>query len=201
MAIDKKKIISDLSKIRIKGDSNGLIEAFGVLVNQMPARFWTGFAEKLSTKVSPEMLESVEYLLFNAAYECGYHTGYGIITSDEWNAVVAPQIEKAPEDVLYGAFAVLAAWGWGDAEIIELVPGEKMLVRAYSYYESDIVKYGSTPKKSAYMLRGISAAFMCLAYGGPYDVTGKTGLGTFLCRQTKGIECGDEYGEFEVYKA
>jgi hypothetical protein len=54
---------------------------------------------------------------------------------------------------------------------------------------------------SAYMLRGICGAFMDLAYGGPYDKTGKTGLNTFTCQQVKGIECGDDYGEFLVTKA
>jgi hypothetical protein len=51
------------------------------------------------------------------------------------------------------------------------------------------------------MLRGISAAFMDLAYGGQYDATGRTGLGTFHSVQTKGIECGDEHGEFVVTRS
>jgi hypothetical protein len=201
MAINRKKIIEDLSKIKIIGDENGLIEGFNVLVQQLPANFWNGFAEKLTTKTEPEMMEATEFLLVNAAHECGYHTGHGIITSDEWNAVVKPMIEKVPEDILHGAFAVVTAWGWAKSEIIELVPEKKMVVRAYDYYESDIVKYGKSPKKSAYMLRGICGAFMDLGYGGKYDPTGKTGLRTFICEQTKGIECGDDYGEFVVTKA
>jgi hypothetical protein len=201
MAINRKKIIEDLSKIKIVGDENGLIEGFNVLLQQLPANFWIGFSEKLTTKVEPDMLEATEFLLVNAAHECGYHTGNGIITSEEWNAVVKPMIEKEPEDILYGAFAVVTAWGWAKSEIVELIPGEKMVVRAYDYYESDIVKYGKSPKKSAYMLRGVCAAFMDLAYGGKYDPTAKTGFRTFQCEQTKGIECGDDYGEFVVTKA
>jgi hypothetical protein len=201
MAIDRKKIISHLSKIKFTGDENGIIEGFNVFVNQLPANFWNGFADRLTRKVEPDMIEATEYLLINAAHECGYHTGYGIITSDEWNAVVKPMVEKEPEDILHGAFAVFTAWGWAKCEIVELVPKKKMVVRAYNYYEADIVKYGKTPKKSAYMLRGICAAFMDLAYGGKYDSTGKTGLRTFACEQTKGIECGDDYGEFVVTKA
>ena len=146
------------------------------------------------------MLESNEYLLYNAAHECGYHTGYGIITSDEWDAVVNPMVEKAPEDILYGAFAVFTAWGWADSEIVELVPGEKMVVRAYDYYEADIAKYGASKKMSAYMIAGVCAAFMELAYAGDYDPKGKP-VGTYECKQIKGIECGDSYGEFVVTKA
>lgn len=170
-------------------------------MNQFPATLWNSFAERLTHRVGAELLSSAEYLLVNAAHECGYHTGYGIITSEEWKAVVGPMIEKTPEDVLHGAFAVFTAWGWAKAEIVEIVPGKKMVVRAYDYYEADSTLFGLTQKPSAYMIRGVCSAFMDLAYGGPYDPTGKTGLNTFDCAQTKGIECGDDYGEFVVTQA
>ncbi len=200
MSIDRKKIISAMSRIAVMGNDDGMIPGFNVFVNMMPAKFWNSFAERLTRKVSPDLLEAAEYLLVNAGHECGYHTGYGIITSNEWKAIVEPMIEKVPEDVLHGAFAVFTAWGWAKSEIVELVPGERMVVRAYDYYESDVVSYGASSKPSAYMIRGVAAAFMDLAYGGPYDATGKTGLRTFQCVQSKGIECGDEYGEFIVTK-
>lgn len=198
MAIDRAKIISAMSRIEVSGNQDGLIPAFNVFVNMMPAKFWNSFAERLTRRVSPEMLEAAEFLLVNAGHECGYHTGYGIITSNEWKAIVEPMIEKAPEDILHGAFAVFTAWGWAKSEIIELVPARQMIVRAYDYYESDVVSYGGATRPKAFMIRGVAAAFMDLAYGGPYDPTGKTGLRTFKCVQTKGIECGDKCGEFVV---
>ncbi|MDK9700432.1 MAG: hypothetical protein OEM52_09840 [bacterium] len=201
MAIDRKKVIDLLSKIEPMPNAEGMIPAFGVLINQLPGSFWTGFSERLTRQVSEEFKPVAEFLLINAAHECGYHTGYGIITSEEWRAAVEPMIENIPEDVLHGAFAVLSALGWANSEIVDLKPNEYLMVRAYNYYEADIVTYGRTSKPSAYMLRGICAAFMDLAYGGSYDVTGKTGLRTFTCVQTKGIECGDDYGEFVVTRA
>jgi hypothetical protein len=201
MAIDRKQIIEAMSKIELVGNEEGLIPACNVLVNQLPSNLWNGFAEKLTMHVEDDLLEAAETLLVNAAHECGYHTGYGIITSEEWKAIVAPMVEKVPEDILHGAFAVFTAWGWAKSEIVELVPGEKMVVRAYNYYESDVANYGASRKKSAYMIRGVCAAFMDLAYGGPYDPAGKTGINTFQCVQTKGRECGDEYGEFIVTRA
>jgi hypothetical protein len=110
-------------------------------------------------------------------------------------------VEDAPADILHGAFAVFAAWGWAQAEIVELKPAESMVVRAYGYYEADAVSAGAMARPCAYMLRGISAAFMDLAYGGPYDASGATGMRTFTARQTKGLECGDMYGEFLVSRA
>jgi hypothetical protein len=198
MNIDRKKVVSAMSRIEVQGNDDGLIPGFNVFVNMMPASFWNSFAERLTRSVPADMLEAAEYLLVNAAHECGYHTGYGIITSNEWKAVVEPMVKQVPEDILHGAFAVFTAWGWAKSEVVELVPGERMVVRAYDYYESDVVEYGASAKKSAYMIRGVAAAFMDLAYGGQYDTTGKTGLRTFKCAQTKGIECGDEYGEFVV---
>lgn len=201
MAIDRKRIIENMSKIEIVGNEEGLIPGFNVFVTQLPSNFWNRFAERLTRQVGTELLESAEWLLVNAAHECGYHTGYGIITSEEWKAVVAPMVENVPEDILHGAFAVFTAWGWAKSEIVELVPKEKMVVRAYDYYESDVVAYGSSKKPSAYMIRGVCGAFMDLAYGGEYNPTGQTGLRTFKCIQTKGIECGDEYGEFVVTRS
>lgn len=194
MAIKRDKIISDLSKLQVKGNSEGMIPAFGVLVQQLPADFWNSFSAKLIDNAGDDLHDVAEGLLENAASECGYHTGYGIITSEEFNSVVGPMIEKKPEDILHGAYGVFTAWGWANSEIIELVPGEKMVVRAYDYYEAD------TPgnrKNCAYMIRGVSRAFMDLAYSEPYP----NGHGKFKCVQTKGIENSDSYGEFVVTKA
>lgn len=198
MAIDRKKIIQEMSKVSVIGNEEGLIPAFNVYVQQLPADFWNGFARRIVNYVPEDLVEAAEAMLFNAARECGYHTGYGIITSDEWKEIVAPMVEKAPEDVLHGAYAVFTAWGWAKSEVIEIIPKEKMVVRAYDYYESDIMKYGNASRPCAYMIQGVSAAFMDIAYGDkPYP----DGMGTFKCEQTKGIEIGDDYGEFVVTRA
>lgn len=197
MAINRKQIIDQMSKVAVQGNDNGLIPAFNVLVTQLPANMWNNFADLITHSVSNDLLEPAQFLLMNAANECGYHTGYGIITSEEWNAIVAPMVENAPEDVLHGAYAVFTAWGWAKAEVVELIPNEKMVVRAYDYYESDVVKHGKSRMMAAYMIQGVSAAFMDLAFGKPYP----DGFNTFKCKQVKGIEAGDEYGEFVVTRA
>ena len=197
MAINREEAIYHLSKIKVAGNEEGLIPAFGVLVNQLPTDFWNSFAWKILEKAGEDLYEQASWLLENAAHECGYHTGYGIINSDEFQSVIAPMIEDMPEDVLHGAYAVFTAWGWGKAEIVELVPGEKMVVRAEEYYEADIRHTHDIKHHFAYMMRGVAAGFMDLAYGEAYP----NGLGTFQCEQTKGIEVGDAYGEFVVSRA
>lgn len=196
MAIDRKKVIDDMSKIEVLGAANGLIEGFNVFVTQLPTAFWNSFAERLTARSQADMLPEIEYMLTNAAQECGYHTGYGIITSEEWKAIVQPMV-TCVEDVLAGAFAVFTAWGWAQTEITELIPGKRMVVRAYNYYEADGARVGKSYKMNAYMIRGVSAAFMALAYSGDYVIDGSK-VRDFECVQTKGIECGDDYGEFVV---
>ncbi|RLF58853.1 MAG: hypothetical protein DRN27_04295 [Thermoplasmata archaeon] len=192
--IDREKVISEFSKRDVRGNDEGLIPEYNVLLNQLPTEFWNQFNERISTKVNPEFKKEAERLLYNSAREYGYHTGWGIITSDEFKSVVGPMIKDEPEDILHGAYALFTAWGWAKTEIVELDPGKKMIVRAYDYYESDVVKYGKSPKMSTYMIAGISAAFMDLAYGGEYP----KGFNKYDCKQTKGIECGDDFAEFVV---
>ncbi len=194
MAIQRDQIIRQLSGLTFTGNDDGLIPIFGVYANQLPVSLWNSFAQRLIGKVPSTLIEPAEYLLINAAHVCGYHTCNGIICSKEWKEIVSPMIEKMPEDMLYGMYAVLTAFGWGKSEIIELIPGERMVVRVYDYYEADAVQYGIASAPCAYMLRGINAAAMDLVYGNPYP----NGMNTFECIQTKGIECKDEYGEFIV---
>jgi len=194
MAIDRPKIIEQMSKIRVIGNSEGLIPAFNVLVQQLPTDFWNGFARRLVNSVPEDLVEAAEELLVNAAHECGYHTGYGILTSHEWQAVVGATTEA--EDFLPDLLAVVTAWGWAKLEIVELIPRERLVVQAYDYYESDAIYYGKVERPCAYMIRGVCAAFMDLAY-----TSYPHGLRTFQCRQFKGIEIGDDYGEFVVTKS
>ena len=196
MAIDRNTIIEQMASMKVTGNEEGLIPALGVYVQQLPTDFWNEFASLMVNSIDPDLVEAVETMLERAAHECGYYTGHGIITSDEWNNIVGPMIENPPEDVLHGAFAVFTAWGWADSEIVELKPGEKMVVRAYDYYEADGAKKAGIKRPFAHMIRGVSAAFMDLAYGEPFP----NGLDTFACEQTKAVENGDEYGEFVVTK-
>ncbi|MCB9654814.1 MAG: hypothetical protein H6729_11860 [Deltaproteobacteria bacterium] len=204
MTIDREKAIEQLSQIRVRGNAEGLIPAFGVLVNQFPTEFWNSFSLKILKEAGEALHDDAAGLLENAAGECGYHTGWGIINSDEFKSIVGPMVDpNTPfEDTLRGAYAVFTAWGWAKAEIVEIEPGEKMVVRAYDYYEADVSKSNAqspeAKKPFAFMIKGVSRAFMDIAYGDqPYP----NGHGKFKCEQTKGIELGDPYGEFVVTKA
>jgi hypothetical protein len=192
MTVMRDQVVQQLASVEVSADEDGLMPGFNVLLNQLPTAFWNTVAERMMAVVPPERKQEMEAALVKSAYECGYHTGYGIVTSPEFEAVVNPMITDGAKDVLRGAYAVFTAWGWAKSGIVQIKEGERMTVRAVDYYEADSDGEGLR----AYMIRGVSAAFFELAYASPYP----DGMGTFVCDQTKGMEVGDPYGEFVVTK-
>jgi hypothetical protein len=192
MTVMRDTVVENLAGLTVQGDEDGLIPSFNVFVNQLPVMFWQLFSERMIAAAPAEKRPEIEAALIRCAYECGYHTGYGIITSDEFKSVVDPMVTDGAKDVLRGAYAVFTAWGWAKSGIVQIKEGEKMVIRATDYYEAD----GPQGDKRAFMIRGVSAAFFELAYADPYP----DGMDTFTCEQTKGIECGDPHGEFVVTK-
>ena len=190
MTVMRDQVVRALAKIEVRGDDDGLIPAFGVLVNQLPTTFWNLFAERIVAATPKERKSEVENSLVQCAYECGYHTGWGIINSPEFQSVVVPMVTEGAKDILRGAYAVFTAWGWAKSGIAQIKEGEKMTVRAVDYYEQESGGNGYR----AYMIRGVSTAFFELAYSSPYP----NGMGKYSCEQTAGIETGDSYGEFVV---
>lgn len=196
MAVDRSIIIDKMSNNQVASNENGLKLGFDVLITRTSTSLWTDFAAKMVRSVEPELRKAVEDLLINAAHECSYHTGHGLMHSNDWLSIIGPMIENS-EDVLHAAFAVAAGFGWFKGEIVELIPDTKMVLRVSNTYEADVIEYGISPRTVSYRILGISAGFMDLAYGKPYP----EGLHTFTCKQTKGIEFGDEYSEFVIERA
>lgn len=190
MTVMRDQVVKQLVTVEAKSNGDGLIPAFNVLVNQLPTAFWNTVAERMMAIVPPSRRQEMEAALVNCAYECGYHTGYGIIQSPEFQSVVMPMVTEGAKDVLRGAFAVFTAWGWAKSGIVQLRDGERMVIRAVDYYEQESGGDG----KRAFMIRGVSTAFMELAFSKPYP----DGMGAYTCEQTRGVETGDDYGEFVI---
>ena len=190
MTVQRDVVVKQLADLEVQGNEEGLIPGFNVLVNLLPVAFWNTFTERIIEAAPAERLKEVEDALVDCALVCGYNTGYGIITSEEFKSVVDPMVTEGAKDILRGAYAVFTAWGWAKSGIVQIKEGERMVVRAQDYYESD-----SKPGYlTAFMIRGVSSAFFDLAYGNPYP----DGIYTFKCEQTKGIELGDPFAEFVV---
>ncbi|APG25119.1 MAG: hypothetical protein PHC98_08615 [Syntrophotalea acetylenica] len=189
MTVMRNDVVKALAKVNVQSNEQGLIPEYEVLVNLLPVALLNSLTERLLA-AAPERKEEVEAGLVRAAYECGYHTGCGIITSEIFSEVVMPMVTEGEKDILRGAFAAFTAWGWAKSGIVQLKEGQRMIVRAFDYYEADSPGAGLR----AYMLRGLNQAFFELAYADPYP----DGMNTFVCKQTKGLEAGDSFGEFIV---
>lgn len=197
MAIDGHKIVQAVmegSRIR---DAKGIIPIFGVYLCLFFVQYYNRLSFEFEKKMGKARREESARLLIEAAQECGYATFQGIRNSWEWEEIVQPMIEKK-EDQIMGFTAVAVAFGWGDLEVKELVPEEKLVIRVHDSYEATgyLQGYGLADSGKCYMLRGVSAAFMDLLYGGQYP----EGCFTFLAEESSCRAKGDPYCEFVARK-
>ncbi|MBI2264216.1 MAG: hypothetical protein HYU64_03450 [Armatimonadetes bacterium] len=197
MAINEPAIIDAVSSMKIEGNEEGIIPAFNVLLTLMYTDFYTRMCfefEREVTKVLPEEIQDVgKILLIDAAVQCGYHTFNGIMNSVEWKALIEPMIEKV-DDKIHGLTAVTNALGWGNWQVADLVPGQKLVLRARNSYESEnyLRDYGRATEGKCYMLTGVATSFMDLVYGKAFP----DGMNTFESKEVKCRAKGDPYCEF-----
>jgi hypothetical protein len=193
VAIDVSKIIHAVmegSKIR---ESKGIIPIFGVYLSLFSVNYYNRLSFDFEIKMGKPREAEAKALLIEAAQECGYATFQGIRDSWEWQQVVAPMVENKV-DQIFGFVAVAVAFGWGDLAVEELVAGEKLVIRASDSYEARgyLERYGHAKSEKCYMLRGVTAAFMDLVYGGDYPDS----CFTFAAQEPRCRVKGDSYCEF-----
>ena len=198
MAIDGTKIthaVMEGSRIR---ESKGIIPLFGVYLSLFSTQYYNQLSFDFEKRMGPRCQKESKSLLISAAHECGYATFEGIRNSPEWEQVVAPMIESK-EDEIRGFAAVAVAFGWGDLEIVEIIPDEKLRIRVNDSYEARgyLEKYGRAKSEKCYMLRGVAAAFMDLSYAGDYP----DGYSTFVAEEPMCRAKGDPYCEFIATKS
>jgi hypothetical protein len=198
VAIDGSKIIHAVmegSKIR---ESKGIIPLFGVYLSLFSVHYYNRLSFNFEKKMNKRPENQAATLLIKAAQECGYATFQGIRNSWEWEQVVAPMIETK-EDQILGFIAVAVAFGWGDLEAKELIPGESLVIEASDSYEARgyLREYGLAKSGKCYMLRGVAGAFMDLIYGGDYP----EGLYAFSADEFHCRAKGDQFCEFIARKS
>ena len=197
MAIDGTKIIHAVMEGSQIRESKGIIPLFGVYLSLFSVGYYNklsfGFEQKLGKRREAE----AEALLTRAAQECGYATFQGIRNSWEWEEIVDPMIDKK-DDQITGFAAVAVAFGWGDIEVKEILPEEKLRIRVNDSYEASgyLERYGAAASGKCYMLRGVTAAFMDLIYGAQYP----DGCFDFVAEEPLCRAKGDPFCEFVAGK-
>jgi predicted hydrocarbon binding protein len=196
MAIDGTKIIHAVMEGSQIRESKGIIPLFGVYLSLFSVQYYNTLSFDFEQKLGQG--HRAKTLLIAAAQECGYATFQGIRNSWEWEEIVTPMIEKK-EDQISGFAAVAVAFGWGDLEVKEILPEKKLRIRVSDSYEASgyLERYGAATSGKCYMLRGVTAAFMDLIYGGDYP----DGCFDFTAEEPLCRAKGDPYCEFVARKS
>jgi len=198
MAIDGNKIIHAVmegSRIR---EAKGIIPLFGVYLSILSVQYYNKLSFDFERRMGDTNAVEAQTLLTRAAQECGYATFQGIRNSWEWDEIIKPMIEFEKDEV-EGFISVAVAFGWGDLEVRELVPNEKLVIRASESYEASgyLNDYGTAGSSKCYMLRGVAGAFMDLLYGDAYP----DGCFTFMADERSCRAKGNSYCEFIVRRS
>ena len=193
MAIDGRKILHAVMEGSLIRDAKGIIPLFGVYLSLFSVQYYNKLSFDFEKRMGKRKEKEAEALLIEAAQECGYATFQGIRNSWEWEEIVRPMIESR-EDQVFGFAAVTFAFGWGDMEVKELIPDEKLLIQVSDSYEATgyLQLHGHANSGKCYMLRGVAAAFMGLLYGEDYP----DGCFDFSAEEPLCRAKGDSYCEF-----
>jgi len=196
------------------GGDDGLIPAFGVYLvrNQSDYvnRLQFEFIRHLTQVAGDYGVTLGGELLMEAGHACGFFTYGGIMTSPEWEGAVKPFL-KTKEDWIKGLAALVNTMGWGYHTAIELSE-EKAVFRNYNDFEdlSYIRMYGKNDFPIHWANSGGFTGLMQLVYNTDL-INGQT-IETeegfremrrskvgYKTKMTKGISCGDNFLEVEVY--
>lgn len=193
MAIDTQKIISIYSSGELPRDQKGIIGIFGIYAAYNYNEFFYKVVSRAIMQVSEKEAEKIESQLYQAVLDCAYYTFHGARTSMTWKQEVSPMI-KTPEDEVEALIAFTNVFGIGYLEIVELVPGEKLITRVSNAYDPAryLEEYGPQTKGRCYTFRACTASYMDLVYGPRFP----KGIGTFKCEEIKCRSIGHPYCEF-----
>ncbi len=196
------------------GNDEGLIPAFGVYLvrNQSDYvnRLQFEFIRSLTEVAGDYGVTLGGELLMEAGHACGFFTYGGIMTSPEWEGAVKPLL-KTKEDWIKALASLVNTMGWGYHTAVELSE-DKAVFRNYNDFEdlSYIRMYGKNDFPIHWANSGGFTGLMQLIYN--TDIVNGQKVETeegfremrrskvgYKTKMTKGISCGDDFLEVEVY--
>jgi hypothetical protein len=196
------------------GNEEGFIPAFGVYLvrNQSDYvnRLQFEFAKAMSEVAGDYGVTLAGELLMESGHACGFFTYGGIMTSAEWEGAVKPYL-KTKEDWIKGLAALVNTMGWGYHTAVELNE-QRALFRNYNDFEdlSYMRMYGKSAYPISWANSGGFTGLMQLIYN--TDIVNGQRVETeegfremrrakvgYKTRMKKGISCGDDFLEVEVY--
>lgn len=199
---------------KMVGNEEGLIPAFGVYLARNQSdyinRLQFEFALAITEVAGDYGITLAGELLMEAGHACGFFTYGGIMTSPEWESAVKPYL-KTKEDWIKALAALVNTMGWGYHTAIELSE-QRAVFRNYNDFEdlSYMRMYGTNDYPIHWANSGGFTGLMQLVYN--TDLVNGQRIETeegfremrrakvgYKTRMTKGISCGDDFLEVEVY--
>lgn len=236
--IDENRILEEMSSLTIQGNpESGLIDAFGVQLtlhyadyyNLLSFRFEKALKQALQASPFLARTLAAEYpilaeyrdfghlrgdflartLLTEAGHVCGFRTMGGIMLSALWKEQILPMIQDR-SDWIHGIIAVINSLGWGIWRVMELLPDQRLVLRAWRPYESlgYLRIFGISETPVDYLFAGVAGALMNLLYH--VDISSRHDLDDacyqqamhagnhFWARQTACVAQGHPYSEVIV---
>lgn len=192
--MDEQQILEEMSNLSIQGNpESGLIDAFGVQLTVHYADYYNLLsfrfekALKHALQASPFLIRTLaaeypvleEYkdfghlqgdflartLLTEAGHICGFRTMGGIMMSTLWKEKIMPMI-RDQSDWIHGIVAVINSLGWGVWRVTELIPDQRLILRAWKPYESlgYLRAFGISDTPVDYLFAGVASALMNLIF-------------------------------------
>lgn len=197
--VDEKQILEALVAMPIYGNAQGLIPQFGVYLANTPADFYNLlFIRFLQAMATQGLSRTAKKLLTFEAEACSLNTFRGIMSSPEWEGLVAPMI-KQEEDTLFGVVAISNGLGWGNWHVKQHSPNASLEMVSLNGYEAlgglELRGKASTPQCTA--LTGLAAGIMELIYG---EGSPQDRFGTYESTEQECISCGAPHCVFRVEK-
>jgi hypothetical protein len=168
--VEREGITRAVAGMRLEGNAQGMIPAFGVYLTRMYADYYNrisfAFERDMVAVSGREGIEVASGLFVEAGHVCAFNTMGGIMISPEWDALVLPML-KTRQDWLYGIVACVNALGWGTWKVLDATP-EAATFRIYNDYESlgYCSMYGTADHGISYLATGAAAGLMNLIYVG-----------------------------------
>jgi hypothetical protein len=212
--VDYDGILGALAAMTIEGNDDGLIPAFGVVLTRHYANYYNRisfeFLKAMTDKFGDQGREAAIPLLVEAGHVCAFNTFGGIMTSQEWDGLIKPQL-KSKEDWVHGIVAAVNALGWGRWQVTN-VTDQGADFTIHNDYES--VGYNAMYGKSSFdvnfLAHGGVAGIMDLVYlcgiEEKPDLTPEfyskhfKGEDTFKADLISSRAMGDENTKFKVYR-
>ncbi len=199
----------------VEGDERGLVQGFGIYITRHLTGYYNATAYDTIHHIeqhSPASVPVVEELLGESGHVCAFYTCGNILLSPEWEGLVGP-VRGEVEEVVAACVAICRALGFGHWTVEELVPGERLVMRASSNYEAPyyLERYGQSDKPRCYFFANASRAIMQLAHrvdwpsrptldDNLYQSLFKDGL-AWRMEQTACLTRGDDFCEVVVTKS